>query len=114
MHAAQRETRHPITTILLAGQDTSAKAIAVDGKTLRGTCDGIGQRGVHPLAAMTHESAIVLAQPEVGRNTHEIACFRPLSILDINTTGVVVTADVVHALRLTWDQTLHATDPSVP
>jgi hypothetical protein len=41
-------------------------ALAVDGKTLRGTCDETGQGGVHLLAAMTQSSGIIVAQREVG------------------------------------------------
>ena len=54
------------------------RAIAVDGKTPRGTCDETGQGGVHLLAAMTHHSAIVVAQREVGTKTNEITRLQPL------------------------------------
>jgi len=73
-------------------------AIAVDGKTLRGTCDKTGQGGVHLLAAMTHNSGIVVSQQEVDTKTNEITCFQPL--LDtVDLTGVVVTADAIHTQR---------------
>jgi predicted transposase YbfD/YdcC len=78
----------------LAGAVT---AIAVDGKTLRGTCDETGQ-GVHLLAAMTHDSGIVVSQREVDGKTNEITCFQPL--LDtVDLAGVVVTADALHTQR---------------
>lgn len=84
----------------LAGQDPSLRAIAVDGKTLRGTCDKTGQSGVHLLAAMTHDSALVVAQREVDGKTNEIPCFQPLlSTLDRDMSGVVVTADALHTQR---------------
>lgn len=86
----------------LAGQDTDVRAIAVDGKTLRGTCDETGQGGVHLLAAMTHDSGIVVAQQEVDGKTNEITCFEPLlSTVDSNLgmAGVVVTADALHTQR---------------
>lgn len=73
-------------------------AIAVDGKTLRGTCDKTGQDGVHLLAAMTHGSGIVVAQREVGSKTNEITCFEPL-LSTVDMTGVVVTADALHTQR---------------
>jgi predicted transposase YbfD/YdcC len=82
----------------LAGQDDGASAIAVDGKTLRGTCDDTGQGGVHLLAAMTHDSGIVVAQREVDGKTNEITCFQPL-LSTIAMTGVVVTADALHTQR---------------
>ncbi|RJQ89696.1 ISAs1 family transposase [Amycolatopsis panacis] len=82
----------------LASQDNSVRTIAVDGKTLRGTCDDTGQGGVHLLAAMTHDSGIVVAQREVDGKTNEITCFQPLpSALDM--AGVVVTADALHTQR---------------
>lgn len=82
----------------LAGQDQGVRAIAVDGKTLRGTCDETGQGGVHLLAAMTHDSGVVLAQREVDGKTNEIICFRPL-LSTVDMTGVVVTADALHTQR---------------
>ncbi|HEX5401287.1 MAG TPA: ISAs1 family transposase [Pseudonocardiaceae bacterium] len=86
------------TATWLASQDAGAPATAVDGKTLRGTCDDTGQGGVHLLAAMTHDTGIVVAQREVEGKTNEITCFRPLlSTLDM--TGVVVTADALHTQR---------------
>lgn len=82
----------------LASQDEGAATIAVDGKTLRGTCDDTGQGGVHLLAAMTHDSGIVVAQREVDGKTNEITCFQPLlSTRDM--AGVVVTADALHTQR---------------
>jgi hypothetical protein len=72
--------------------------IAVDGKTLRGTCDETGQGGVHLLAAMTHDSGIVVSQREVGEKTNEITAFQPM--LDtVDLTDVVVTADAMHTQR---------------
>lgn len=73
-------------------------ALAVDGKTLRGTCDESGQGGVHLLAAATHSSGIVVTQREVGEKTNEITCFEDL--LDtVDLTGVMVTADALHTQR---------------
>jgi predicted transposase YbfD/YdcC len=82
----------------LAGRDGGARAIAVDGKTLRGTCDDTGQGGVHLLAAMTHDSGTVVAQREVDGKTNEITCFEPL-LSTVHVAGVVVTADALHTQR---------------
>lgn len=82
----------------LAAQDEGTPVIAVDGKTLRGTCDDTGQGGVHLLAAMTHDTAIVMAQREVDGKTNEITCFQPL-LSTVDMTGVVVTADALHTQR---------------
>lgn len=82
---------------LTSGAST-VTAIAVDGKTLRGTCDETGQGGVHLLAAMTHNDGIVVSQQEVDAKTNEITCFQPL--LDtVDLAGVVVTADAIHTQR---------------
>jgi hypothetical protein len=82
----------------LCGHAGAMRVIAVDGKTLRGTCDETGQRGVYLLAAMTHDSGIVVSQREVGEKTNEITCFQPL--LDtVDLTGVVVTVDAMPTQR---------------
>jgi Transposase DDE domain len=70
-------------------------AVAVDGKTLRGS----GHHGaqVHLLAVMDHTSRSVLGQADVDA-TNEIARFRPL--LDgLDLAGRVVTADALHTQR---------------
>ncbi len=53
------------------------RAVAVDGKTLRGTRHH-GRRPRHLLAAMDHTTCAVLAQTDVGSKTNEITRFRPL------------------------------------
>ena len=74
------------------------RAVAVDGKTLRGartrTANGEG-RPVHLLAAMDHTSRAVLAQQQVGGAPEEVSGFRPL-LGDLDLHGVVVTADALH------------------
>jgi hypothetical protein len=70
------------------------KAIAVDGKTLRGAHDG-PQPAPHLLSAVIHQDGIVVAQHPVGDKTNEIPCLQPL--LDgLPLAGVVVTADALH------------------
>jgi predicted transposase YbfD/YdcC len=73
------------------------QAVAVDGKSLRGS-------GHHPnpqvylLAAMDHTSRAVFGQTDVDGTTNEIARFRPL--LDgLDLTDTVVTADALHTQR---------------
>jgi predicted transposase YbfD/YdcC len=73
------------------------RAVAVDGKTLRGsgTADGPGR---HLLAALDHGHGVVLGQADVEVKTNEIPMFAPL--LDrIDLAGAVVTADALHAQR---------------
>jgi predicted transposase YbfD/YdcC len=73
------------------------RAVAVDGKTLRGSGHHPNPQ-VHLLAAMDHTSRAVLAQTDVDHTTNEIARFRPL--LDrLDLTDTVVTADALHTQR---------------
>jgi predicted transposase YbfD/YdcC len=71
------------------------RAVAVDGKTLRGAraADGDG-RPVHLLAAMDHTSRAVLAQRQVGGAPEEVPGFQPL-LAPLDLSGVVVTADAL-------------------
>jgi DDE_Tnp_1-associated/Transposase DDE domain len=73
------------------------QAVAVDGKTLRGSGHQTRPQ-VHLLAAMDHTTHAVLAQADVDHTTNEIARFRPL--LDrLDLTAAVVTADALHTQR---------------
>jgi predicted transposase YbfD/YdcC len=69
------------------------RAIAVDGKTLRGAKrDG---RQVHLLAAMDHTTRAVLAQRQVDGAPGEVPAFQPL-LADLDLAGAVITADALH------------------
>jgi hypothetical protein len=72
------------------------RAVAVDGKTLRGAHGaGADGRRVHLLACMDHTSRTVLAQRQVGGAPEEVPAFQPL--LDgLDLAGAVVTADALH------------------
>ena len=70
------------------------RAVAVDGKTLRGSGHHPSPQ-VHLLAAMDHISRTVLAQTNVDATTNEIAQFRPL-LERLDLAGWVVTADALH------------------
>jgi predicted transposase YbfD/YdcC len=68
------------------------RAVAVDGKTLRGARrDG---RQAHLLAAMDHATRAVLAQQQVNGAPGEVPAFQPL-LAHLDLTGVVVTADAL-------------------
>jgi hypothetical protein len=69
------------------------RAIAVDGKTMRGAKDPDG-RQVHLLAAVEQEHGLVLSQRAVGEKTNEITGFQPL-LAAMDLTGVVITADAM-------------------
>lgn len=74
------------------------RAIAVDGKCLRGAKRADGSR-VFVLSAVRHGDGITLASREIGAKTNEIPEFAPLldQIDDAGLTGAVVTADALHA-----------------
>jgi predicted transposase YbfD/YdcC len=75
-----------------APQQQRRRAVAVDGKTLRGARrDG---RQVHLLAAMDHATRAVLAQRQVDGAPGEVPAFRPL-LAGVDLAGTVVTADAL-------------------
>jgi hypothetical protein len=78
-------------------QQLTGSALALDGKTLRGSREG-NQAGMHLLAAVVHGSGQVVAQTRVDGKTNEITRVAPLlSELDIQ--GSVVTADALLTQR---------------
>lgn len=82
-------------------EEVDGNAIAVDGKTLRGS-GSRESKAVHLMAALLHTEGIVLSQRQVDEKSNEITALQPL--LDpLDLTDKVVTADAMHA------QTEHAT-----
>jgi predicted transposase YbfD/YdcC len=75
------------------------RALAVDGKTVRGTrhASSDGQ-GVHLLAVADQQALAVLAQTSVDGKTNEITRFAPL-LEGLDLAGCVVTADALHTQR---------------
>jgi hypothetical protein len=79
--------------------DNVGRALAIDGKTLRGSADGDG-KPVHLLAALIHSESVVTGQMAVPDKTNEIPCAKQLlAPLDLHDT--VVTADALHTQRET-------------
>lgn len=76
------------------------RAIAVDGKCLRGAKRPDGRR-VFVLSAVRHGDGVTLASREIGAKTNEIPEFAPLldQIDDADLAGTVVTADALHTQR---------------
>ncbi|MFD7924317.1 ISAs1 family transposase [Streptomyces sp. NPDC059740] len=72
---------------------SGGKAIAVDGKTLRGTRTA-NRAATALIAAMTH-SGEVLAQRQIDKKSNEIPAFVPL-LAGLDLTGAVITADALH------------------
>lgn len=78
----------------LAEQTLANLAVAVDGKTLRGSGHG-DTRPVHLLSALVHQDGSVIGQVAVGEKTNEIPKIKDLlDPLDI--TDAVITADALH------------------
>ena len=77
------------------------RAVAVDGKSLRGTrhsaADG---QAAHLLAAADQRTGAVLSQRDVDGKTNEITRFEPL-LEDLDLAGCVITADALHTQRET-------------
>ncbi|MGW2207715.1 ISAs1 family transposase [Streptomyces sp. NPDC001774] len=99
---AEREQRRAHTAALRTGPPhrRRRRAIAVDGKCLRGTRRPDGSQ-VFVLSAVTHGDGITLASREIGAKTNEIPEFAPLldQIDDAALRGTVITADALHAQR---------------
>jgi hypothetical protein len=72
----------------LAGQ-----ALAIDGKSLRGSAEG-DTKAVHLVSAVLHRDAVVVAQHRVADKTNEISSPPPL-LEPLDITGAVVTADAM-------------------
>jgi predicted transposase YbfD/YdcC len=73
------------------------RAIAIDGKWLRGIGDG---QQVKLFAAMLHEQKVIIAQHAIPEDTNEITQVKEL--LDpVDLAGAVVTGDAAHAQRET-------------
>jgi hypothetical protein len=73
------------------------RAVALDGKTLRGSRDG-EKPGVHLLSAVVHKEGIIIAQRQVDEKTNEIKEVRPL-VDELDLQGTVVTADALLTQR---------------
>ena len=86
------------------------RAVAVDGKTLRGSRTR-DRRAVHLLAAALHGTRTVIAQRQVDSKSNEITAFQPL-LNPLDLTDTVVTFDAMltrhdHARSLVEDKHAH-------
>ncbi|MDG4762571.1 ISAs1 family transposase [Solwaraspora sp. WMMD406] len=87
-----------LTGAWLAARGTPPRAIAVDGKTLRGSRT-THTTARHVLAASDHATGIVLAGTDVDATTNEITRFAPLLDQIGDLRDVVITADALHCQR---------------
>lgn len=75
----------------------AGKAVAVDGKTLRGAHDP-GKHPIHLLSAIVHQDALVVGQVAVKEKTNEIPKL-PQLLAPLPLQGAVVTADAMHTQK---------------
>ena len=74
-------------------------AIALDGKTLRGSFDHLNdQKAAQTLTAFASPAAIVLAHTEIDEKSNEIPAAE-LMIRELGLSGVVFTADAMHCQK---------------
>jgi hypothetical protein len=78
----------------LAGH-CAGEAIALDGKTVRGSKGSTG-KGVHLVSALLHNEGVVIAQKAVDGKSNEITAVKPL-LDSTDIRGKVITADAMHA-----------------
>lgn len=79
----------------LAQQSTlGGNALAIDGKTSRGSTNRQGNK-THLLSAFLHKQGVVVAQRAIDVKSNEITAVRPL-LADLDIAGMVVTADALH------------------
>jgi hypothetical protein len=88
-----------ISAWLLAQIPLAGKAIALDGKTLRGAHD-VGERPPHLIGAILHQEAVVIGQVPVDEKTNEIPKLRELA-KPLPLEGAVITADALHTQKET-------------
>jgi hypothetical protein len=79
------------------GQVGALQGVALDGKVLRGSREGM-LPGVHLLAALAHQVGLTLAQAAVPPTTNEPKASLPL-LAGLSLTNRVVTADAAFMQR---------------
>lgn len=70
------------------------RAVAVDGKTLRGSARADG-KPVHLVSAFLQHEKMVIGQRQVDRKSNEITAFKPL-LEPLDLEGKIITADAMH------------------
>jgi hypothetical protein len=83
----------------LMAQAHNTEAIAIDGKTLRGT-KGSELKQCHLLSAVLHVQGLTIAQTKVEDKTNEITAIKPL-LNEIDIEGSIVTLDALHTQKET-------------
>ena len=69
-------------------------ALAIDGKTLRGSRDG-DKKALQLLSLVTHDDGVVVTQEKVDDKTNEIPVAQEL-LKGLDIKGSIITADAMH------------------
>ena len=77
-----------------SGFEALGAAIAIDGKTVRGSHDG-DRKAIHLLSAFLHEQAVTIGQVSVDEKTNEIPALKNL-LNPMQIEGAIITADAMH------------------
>jgi predicted transposase YbfD/YdcC len=88
-----------LSWILAVQEVTGSRVIAIDGKTLRGSCDrASGRAAIHMVSAWATENKLSLGQVVVSEKSNEITAIPALlELLDIS--GALVTIDAMGCQR---------------
>ena len=86
--------------LMKQGVITKGHAIAIDGKTLRGSHVKNGKEQVHLVAALTHREGAVIAQTQTKAKSNEIPAAQEL-IDSLQLDGTLVTMDAMHTQQET-------------
>ncbi len=82
------------------GVTAKGNAIAIDGKTLRGSHVKNREGQVHLVAALTHREGAVIAQTQTKDKSNEIPAVQDM-IKSMHLEGVLVTMDAMHTQQAT-------------
>lgn len=99
-----REVLYPATSEVPA---RASIALALDGKTLRGTIPLGHTQGVHLVAAYVPDAGVVVAQLQVSTKENEIVV-APTVLAHLDLTGMVVTSDAMYTQRSLSTQIVEA------
>jgi len=88
------EVDQKITEWFLGSDSLCGLALALDGKTLRGSHDG-EKKALQLLSMVTHDEGVVIAQEQVADKTNEIPVAQKL-LRDLDIRGSIITGDALH------------------
>lgn len=93
--------------LFLSACGGTEEALAIDGKSLRGTIPSGETRGVYLLAVYAPKSGVVLRQVEIGAKENELSA-APTLLKSLDLRGRVVTGDALFTQRNLSEQIVEA------